>query len=189
MSHRESWNARYSGLSIAPSPARVLTEYHHLLPRTGQGLDLACGLGGNALFLAQRGLETLAWDLSEVAVQRLNEMGRAQSLPLSAEVRDVVSLPPLPESFDCVVVSRFLDRRLADPMMASLKHGGVLFYQTFTCEKNDDVGPKSTEHLLGINELLSMFSPLRLLVYREEGTVGDRSQGWRHEAMLVGMKV
>jgi hypothetical protein len=34
-----------------------------------------------------------------------------------------------------------------------------------------------------------MYSPLRVLVYREEGTVGDTRRGFRNEAMLVAMKV
>jgi len=38
-------------------------------------------------------------------------------------------------------------------------------------------------------ELLSLFQALHVLVYREEGQVGDTTRGWRHEAMLVAQKV
>lgn len=139
--------------------------------------------------LAEHGLETLAWDISDVAVRRLNDFSFAQSLPLTAEVRDVVSCPPPEGVFDCVVVSRFLDRGIAAPIAASLKPGGVLFFQTFVYEKVTASGPENPEYLLGCNELLRMFCNLRLLVYREEGRVGDTGVGWRDEALLVGMRV
>jgi len=186
---REQWNVRYRECRERPVPARVLVENRHLLPREGLGLDLACGLGGNALLLAEHGLETQAWDISDVAVHQVNAVSRQRLLPLIAEVRDVIRFPPLKDYFDCVVVSRFLCRELATPIIESLRPGGILFYQTFTREKQGGVGPSNPEWLLGTNELLFLFSALRILVYREEGTVGDGWVGWRDEALLVGMKV
>ncbi|MBF0110022.1 MAG: methyltransferase domain-containing protein [Magnetococcales bacterium] len=183
------WNDRHSRSGSIPPPARVVIENQHLLPPKGQGLDLACGLGANALFLAQHGIETLAWDFSDVAIDRLKEMSQRQSLPLTAEVRDVVSFPPWSDGFDCVVVSRFLERSLAGPIMASLRPGGILMYQTFLRDKSPGIGPDDPAYLLNPNELLTMFSRLRLLAYREEGQVGNRALGWRNEAMLVGMRV
>jgi hypothetical protein len=41
---------------------------------------------------------------------------------------------------------------------------------------------------LAPQELLTLFHPLRLLVYREEGNVGDTMRGWRNEALLVAQK-
>ena len=38
----------------SPKPAQVLSDYAYLLPESGTALDLACGRGGNALFLARR---------------------------------------------------------------------------------------------------------------------------------------
>lgn len=64
-------------------------DNQHLLPALGRALALACGLGGNALLLAAHGLETHAWDISDVAVARLQERARQQGLSLHAEVRDI----------------------------------------------------------------------------------------------------
>jgi 2-polyprenyl-3-methyl-5-hydroxy-6-metoxy-1,4-benzoquinol methylase len=48
----------------------VLAENEHLLPPGGgRALDLACGLGGNAVFLARRGFEVDAVDISEVGIE------------------------------------------------------------------------------------------------------------------------
>ncbi|NJD07352.1 MAG: methyltransferase domain-containing protein, partial [Methylococcaceae bacterium] len=129
------WNAAYGSAERQPEPARVLTANAHLLPATGTALDLACGLGGNALFLAERGLQVTAWDFSEVAIDRLTELAREQDLKLTAEVRDV-EREELPEAvFDVIVVSRFLTRSLADAIVAALKPGGLLYYQTYTRAK------------------------------------------------------
>ena len=59
MTHIE-WNLRYQAATDWPTPCQVLADNVHLLPTTGIALDLACGLGANALLLAQHGLTTYA---------------------------------------------------------------------------------------------------------------------------------
>ena len=55
----------------------VLRENMHLLPQGhGRALDLACGMGGNAISLAQGSkLEVLAWDISSVAISKILSLG------------------------------------------------------------------------------------------------------------------
>jgi SAM-dependent methyltransferase len=184
------WNQRYASLEgeSLPQPADVLQNYQHLLPKTGVALDLACGLGGNALYLAQRGLETYAWDVSSVAIEKLTGLAASLKVLVHAQVRDVVNQPPPAHSYDVIVVSRFLHRPLIPNIVAALKSSGLVFYQTFIQEKTGDIGPSNPEYLLAENELLKLFSGLRILDYREEGLVGNTALGFRHEAMLVGQK-
>lgn len=184
------WDQHYANAAaVTPLPARVLVENAHLLPTGGAALDVACGLGGNALFLARRGFEVTAWDISAVAVQRLNAQAQAAGLPLQAQIRDL-EIEPLPTAaFEVVVVSRFLVRALAMPIVASLKPGGLLLYQTYLREKVSPAGPNNPAYLLEANELLTLFKGLRVLAYREEGRAGDLTQGWRDEAYLVACKV
>ncbi|MFQ5934982.1 MAG: class I SAM-dependent methyltransferase [Acidiferrobacterales bacterium] len=183
----EKWNMRYREARAA-SAARVLVENAHLLPPTGTALDLACGLGENALVLAQRGLKTLAWDSSPVAIDKLRKRAQAQGTRVEATVRDVVERPPEPDRFDVIVVAHFLDRSLVESIINALRPAGLLFYQTFTRTRVGDQGPRNPSYLLADGELLSMFSSLKLLVYREEGLVGNSTRGFRGEAMLVGRK-
>jgi tellurite methyltransferase len=44
------------------------------LPDDGRALDLACGLGGNSILLAQQGLKVDAWDIADVPVAALQEL-------------------------------------------------------------------------------------------------------------------
>ncbi len=185
----EKWNTIYAaGEHIAKNPARVLTENRHLLPQHGKALDLACGTGANALLLARSELETHAWDVSEVAIQELQHQAANNNLPIVTEVRDVLAYPPTPQSFDVITVSYFLDRKLFPALISALKPEGLLFYQTFTREKTSDTGPRNPEYRLAPNELLQLCSGLHILVYREEGLVGNTTQGFRNEAMLIGQK-
>ncbi len=171
-----------------PAPAKVLTDYRHLLPHRGGALDLACGLGSNALLLAECGLTVEAWDISPVAIARLGQRARALGLDLKAQACDVTSKAWPQGVFDVIVVSRFLERRLCPVIQQALKPGGLLFYQTFVRDKVTEMGPSNPDFLLAENELLDLFQGLVIRVYREEGRRGDIRQGWRNEVCLVGEK-
>ncbi len=180
------WDTRYAQAHGLPAPLEVLLENAHLLPDAGEALDLACGLGSDALFLARRGLRTRAWDLSPVAVAALNEA--AGDLPLEAEARDVVAEPPESGRFDVICVGHFLDRGLCPRIAAALRPGGLLLYQTWTQERVDDSGPGTGRYRLGPNELLRLFPHLVVRFYREEGAVGDARHGFRNQAQLVAQR-
>ncbi|MFM8331855.1 MAG: class I SAM-dependent methyltransferase [Candidatus Methylumidiphilus sp.] len=183
------WDRVYAqSQDLEPTPAAILTDYPHLLPQKGQALDLACGLGGNALYLARRGFHVHAWDISGVAVARLNTRANSLGLDITAQRIDVETTPFPAAAFDVVTVSRFLARPLSGPIMASLKPGGLLFYQTYLRDKLSPNGPNNPDYLLAPNELLAMFNTLKVLVYREEGRVGDLSLGLRDEAHFIGQK-
>ena len=53
-------------------PCDALRDNVHLIPQGhGKALDLACGMGGNAIFLAQNSnLDVYAWDMSSVAISK-----------------------------------------------------------------------------------------------------------------------
>jgi len=186
---RDKWDRIYrEAEDVIPEPAQVLADNAHLLPESGIALDLACGLGGSALFLAQRRLDTQAWDISAEAISRLNSNAQRLGLSLHAETRDVVESPPEAESFDVIVISRFWERSLSLAITKALKPGGLLFYQTYTREKATGIGPTNPAYLLDTNELLRLFGSLRLVFYREEGQIGDLNRGSRNEAFFIGQK-
>jgi tellurite methyltransferase len=185
---RAKWDERYTQSERLPAPAMVLANNLHLLPAVGKALDLACGLGANALLLAEQGLETTAWDLSPVAIERLQERAKACGLHVETDIRDVQLHPPVPDAFDVVVVSHFLDRNLMPAIAAALRPGGVLFYQTFSREAVTDCGPSNLAFRLETNELLRLGAKLIIRFYREEGRLGDITRGTRDVAMLIAQR-
>jgi tellurite methyltransferase len=194
-SNKESdkWNAIYqsrrqTGETTKLSPAYILQEFHHLLPAQGKALDLASGPGTNALFLAQHNLESHAWDISSIAIEKLKEISSSLNLDINTEVRDVVSSPPEENSFDVIVVCHFLDRQIMPEIIAALRENGLLFYQTFTRTRVQESGPSSDKYRLGKNELLDLCKDLDTIVYREEGAIGDTESGFRNEALFIGQR-
>lgn len=191
------WNVRYaySGEPI-PAPAHVLSQGARWLPelikasagdqggannndKTGQrlsALDLACGRAGNGQWLAQRGFQVTAWDISETVIDELKT--RQPALLHEVAVRDVSEQPPDADSFDVIVVCRFLDRTLCPAIQAALKPGGTLFYQTFTH------GLSNADFLLDRNELLDLFSDLDVLEYHEP----EPDKHGKAEARLVARR-
>jgi len=183
---RQKWDERYRGMAVDEArAARVLTDNLHLLPAHGRALDLACGLGAHACVLARAGLQVDAWDLSPVAIGRLQAHAAAHGLALRAAVRDAVAVPPPPAGYDVIVAVHFLERRLAPALMAALRPGGLLFYQTFA---GVGPGPSNPVFRLARGEILRLFADLTPVVYREEHDLGDKDRGLRGEALLVAQR-
>ena len=183
------WNHIYSQSVQESYPAvQVLTENEFLLPAAGTALDLACGLGANAVFLAEHGLAVTAWDISFIAIDKLRTYAVQQGLNINACQENIVADNFTECSFDVIVVSRFLDRTLSDAIIGALKPGGLLFYQTFTRQKTSRKPPNNPDYLLTENELLALFSPLRVIYYRENALIGEQRRGLRNEAQFIGQK-
>lgn len=184
------WNQRYQCAEIPASEmaCEVLQGNAALLPERGRALDLACGLGANALFMAERGLQVEAWDISGVAIEKLQTRASQRKLAITAVVRDVEAAFPATAEFDVICVSRFLFRPLLPMLVSALRPNGLLFYQTFNREKLQGGGPDNPAYLLAPNELLRHFSALRLRFYQEYGQTGDSTQGNRGETLYVGQR-
>lgn len=187
------WDARYSDQQndTIPQPCYALREYAHLLPTAKEvsglrALDLACGLGGNAIYLSQLGFETYAWDISQVAIDQLNRLTEKMGLRMRCEVRDVVAQPPQIDSMDIIVVSRFLHRELCAALQAALRHHGWVFYQTFSQHAQN--GPRNPQYRLGENELLSLFPALSVRVFYDQGDAKAIHQKLSGESMLVAQR-
>jgi len=186
----DKWDAIYDSKKLSEDflPAYILKKFHHLLPAQGKSLDLASGFGANALFLAQHNMESHAWDISSIAVEKLKEISNSMNLDIKTEVRDVTTSPPEENSFDVIVVSHFLDRQIMPNIISAIRENGLLFYQTFTKTRVQDIGPSSEKYRLGKNELLDLCKDLDTIVYREEGTIGDTESGFRNEALFIGQR-
>jgi deazaflavin-dependent oxidoreductase (nitroreductase family) len=112
-SQKGEWDDRYgeqkSMWSGRPN-GRLVAEATHLTP--GRALDVGCGEGADAIWLAQHGWQVTAIDVSDVAIDRARAAadiagvsvgwiaGDAQKTPLPADAFDLVSLqyPALPKA-------------------------------------------------------------------------------------------
>jgi len=159
---------------VAP-PATWLTQHAHLLPAAGEALDVACGRGRHALWLATRGLTVHAIDRSAEAVAALDALARQHHLPVRARVSDLeTGTPDLPRSaFDLVVVVHYLHRPLFPALVAAVRPGGLLVYETFTRAQAARGKPTNPAFLLEPGELVDLVAPLDVIAHRE-GTFDGR---------------
>lgn len=188
----KKWDNAYQGVDISSALAsRVLAENAYLLPqKAGDALDLACGRGGNALFLAKRGFTVDALDISTVVLEQLESFINDKPLAINCIKRDVEAQGLLPQKqYDVIVVSYFLDRSLFSQIIDALKPAGLLFYQTWSQLSTDETkGPNNPAYRLKSGELLKLSAEMRVIYYREDGLQGDIKHGIRNEALLICQK-
>jgi SAM-dependent methyltransferase len=99
------WDARYSAAESLWSfePNRFLVAEVADLP-PGTALDLACGEGRNAVWLAERGWTVTAVDFSPVAVDRGRHLADARGVEVNYVLDDVVAHRPDEGAFDLVLI-------------------------------------------------------------------------------------
>ncbi|MHA3020779.1 class I SAM-dependent methyltransferase [Mycobacterium sp. BMJ-28] len=125
---RSRWDAVYAEREPAsePGPPGIFAGYQAVFPTSGTALDIACGQGAAAVWLARRGLDTLGVDASAVAVQRARVLAAQVGVPARFTVADLDSgLPPGPPA-DVLLCHRFRDPRLYPGIVERLALGGLL---------------------------------------------------------------
>ncbi len=97
------------------------------LPTTGRALDIACGAGGQSIWLAQRGMEVVAIDVSPVAIGLTERTASEHGVVdlIDARVHDLDSgLPADARDFGFIVCQRFRGRDLYPQIADALEPGG-----------------------------------------------------------------
>ena len=150
------------------NPAPLLREFSHLLPPKGMALDLACGGGRNAVYLARRGLEVTGIDWSEKSLDEAKDLARKVEVQVNWIHEDLESFLIPVAHFDVITCFYYRDPCLYSQIISALRPGGLLFYETFTREQlHFQIGPRNLAHLLSPGELLQSFGTLKVLFYRE----------------------
>jgi SAM-dependent methyltransferase len=153
----------------APSP--WLLANADLLPRGGRVLDVACGRGRHALWLAAAGFDVHAVDRARDALDALRKAARRAGTPLEASELDLeAETVDLGESaYDAIIVFRVLHRPLFPALARALREGGVLVYETFTVGQEARGHPHNPRFHLQPGELVRLAEPLEVIRQR----VGD----------------
>lgn len=169
MSDKTKWDKRYDTDEMieGSAPSDFLYSNAEILPSSGLALDIAAGQGRNSVFLAKRGLNTVALDISTRALERCLGFARDNGVPVEVAAVDLTSFIIPPKSFDVIVNINYLQRDLASGITEGLKLGGLLVFETMTIDYlryRPDFNP---DFLLRRGELVQMFRGLRLIRYRE----------------------
>jgi 2-polyprenyl-3-methyl-5-hydroxy-6-metoxy-1,4-benzoquinol methylase len=131
----QRWDERYRSREVplvgaqgSTAPPAAFANVHHLFGLPAMALDLACGDGSGAVWLAQQGWSVTGFDVSGVAIdlanQRAAQVGLADHCHFERVDLDD-GLPPGP-LVDLITCHMFRDPRLDDALIARLRPGGVL---------------------------------------------------------------
>ncbi len=168
---RTRWDEKYAGQSVPRSlePDEWLVQCAAGLPK-GRALDLACGLGHNAIWLAQQGWTVDAIDISPTGITLATKLANNQQQQVNWIVEDLDDHQAPTEFYDLIIVFRFLDRNLIPKIVRSaLAPGGHLVYETFSSKQLErrDNHLKNPAFTLQPGELAALFSELEPIAFHE----------------------
>jgi len=168
---KDQWDKRYSRPSFVfgKSPVRFLAENYQYIPFEGTVLDMGMGEGRNAVFLAQKGYRVTGIDISSVAVKKAYMLAEEFGVKFKGVVASLNEYKIAPASFDAIICFYYVDRSLIEKMKTWLKPGGILIYEAYTVrEMRTKKAPEyNPEYYLKEQELLNLFSGMRVLKYEE----------------------
>ncbi|MCH8849176.1 MAG: class I SAM-dependent methyltransferase, partial [Chloroflexi bacterium] len=127
---RATWDRRYreGGYLPRPSPFSLLEEWIDRLPR-GRALDVACGGGRNALFLAAHGYEVDAVDGSPEALRLAEEQASTHELSVHWIEADLDDYAPPHGGYAVIVNCFYLNRTLLGRLVDALADDGYIFIE------------------------------------------------------------
>jgi tellurite methyltransferase len=180
ISDQDRWDARWA----EPKSVHV-REPHPLLVRfvsknpqvRGRALDVACGVGQNAIWLAQRGLTVDAVDISPVALEHARKAAMDVGVKVNLLQADLAVWQPPIKVYDLIMGFRFLNRHLWPRLLAAVRPGGWLLYQTFNLRKSGPDGDFPLEYLLEIGELTRTFAGWDIIESGDDGGP-SHDQSW-----------
>ena len=164
----EDWDRRFreETRDERPDPIPFVVEMAAGL-QPGKALDLACGSGRHALWLARHGWSVTAVDGSPAAIAILKK--GIGNLPVQALIADLEKhgYSIAREAWDLIVISLYLQRDLFEPAKRGVKPGGALIAIALLAEEG-----KPARHRLKAGELKTYFAGWDILGYAEESGLG-----------------
>jgi len=170
-------------LHLTASPSPWVVEHAALIRQGGRVLDLACGSGRHAIWLAGQGYQVDAVDRDQVAVAGLQGYTNINAAIADLETGNWPATDPrygavysdrggddgISGIYDGIIVSRYLFRPLLAVLANMLAPGGVLIYETFMLGNERYGRPSNPDYLLRPDELKSVYAPLLEVHAFEQG--------------------
>ncbi|HEY9193990.1 MAG TPA: class I SAM-dependent methyltransferase [Methyloversatilis sp.] len=202
MSHPDAtdfWSDRYRSVGedflFGTAPNRFLASQTALLLRGQRALSIADGEGRNAVWLAKRGLQVTATELSPVALDKAARLAAAEDVSVDFIHADALNWT-YPESCFDLVVGIFIQfaspaerAALFDDMKRTLKPGGRIVLQGYTPRQLEyrTGGPSAVENLYTPELLRESFADCDIELLTEYEDVLDEGLAHRGQSALIGM--
>jgi tellurite methyltransferase len=159
------WNERYSrGEQITKEALPLLVRVASEL-QPGRALDLACGTGRHAIFLAERGWQVRAVDASHVGIEIAEAAARVRGVEIDWRVADLErnEFEIEAEAYDLIGVFYYLQRDLFPLIRAGVRPGGIFIAAIHMVDESPDAKPMNPAFLLQPGELRAEFRGWEIL--------------------------
>jgi uncharacterized membrane protein YczE/cyclopropane fatty-acyl-phospholipid synthase-like methyltransferase len=171
---RERWDKRYSERDTLDCDATVLQPDVFVaenleLFKKGSLLDIACGDGRNAIYMAQKGFNLLGVDISPVGLERLNKFAAEAGVSVDTKEMDLTDMNAAEKllsfgKFDNIIVIRYrLNDKLLDIIPDLLEEEGIFMLCSFNCRSVEKGFEK--QFCFEEGELLNRFPDFTLIKY------------------------
>jgi SAM-dependent methyltransferase len=147
---------------VEPAPSEWVLRWAAWVAAGATVLDVAGGTGRHARVFALQGCAVTLVDVSEAALAQARQIAGVEVMQADLEN---APWPFQAAQFDVVVVTNYLWRPRFDNLLAALKPGGLLIYETFARGQETIGRPSRTEFLLEPGELLKRCEGMDILAY------------------------
>jgi SAM-dependent methyltransferase len=164
---RHKWNQRYAEDSYHKNnPVTLVEDWLPRLP-SGRALDVACGAGRNAIFLAQAGYQVDAIDISREGLELARQEADSQGLSINWIEHDLDQSYPFDTDYDLIIVMWYVDLELISRLCDCLEPGGYLLCEEHLITDQEVIGPASSNYRVAPGVLREAVSGLDILLYEE----------------------
>ena len=195
---RSEWDVRYSGEELlwSAEPNQFLVQEVEGLP-PGRVLDVACGEGRNAIWLASRGWQASGVDFSPVGLDKGRRIADQRGVAVTWIDADLADWSPAAEAFDLVIVfylqlpqeqRRPLHRRMA----TAVAPGGTMLVVAHDSQNLTDGygGPQDPSVLFSAEDVAADLAGLRIVKAEQvrRAVQTDSGEKWAIDALVRAVR-
>ena len=172
------WDRRYrEGEHVRDEPHPLITGFAAKIT-PGSALDVACGTGRHAIWLARRGWQVTAVDSSPTAIDILGQRASEKGLVVNTVLADLERREFViePESYELIVVCNYLQRDLFPSIRVGTRIGGIVIAIIAMVDPDPNIRPMNPAYLLNPGELRAQFEGWDLIHDVEGKPSGDPSR-------------
>ncbi len=185
--HAPNWDERYAdGKYSSAAPHKLLISLVEEL-KAGNALDLACGTGRHAIFLAEKGWRVTAVDNSAVGIEIAKQRANEKAVEIDFRVADLEQgeFQIEENAYDLICDFYYLQRELFNEMKKGVKPGGIIISTIHIYGEVENEG----RFLLREGELKEFFDDFEILHYHEtSATDTDAGEHHRRTAEIIARK-
>jgi SAM-dependent methyltransferase len=191
------WDERYSidEYLFGTEPAAFLVAHAHLLGPGSRALVVADGEGRNSVFLAEQGVDVVAFDASAVGVAKARQLAGERGVEADFRIADIMTWEWTPDAYDLVVAIfiQFLSPQqqptVFEGMQRTLRPGGRLLLEGYRPEQValGTGGPPDPAHMYTTELLRDAFGAMDIERLEGYDAVIEEGMGHRGPSALIDL--